>query len=102
MSTITEIESEITYSTCKEPLIRPGGRSSVRSENNIPEVTTCPFCNPRSAASVSASVFAQPDRCLRLRGPLRHSLPSELLPVWWTPGLGCFTGSESVNGTATV
>ncbi len=26
----------------------------------------------------------------------------ELLPVWWTPGLGCFTELEGSDGTAVI
>lgn len=36
------------------------------------------------------------------RRPLVRSRPGELLPVWWTPRLGCFTRLEGADGTATV
>ena len=41
------------------------------------------------------------DGCLRRR-PVRRVPNLELLPVWWTPSLGCFLKLEGADGAATV
>ncbi len=48
-------------------------------------------------------LLAEPGRLTSLTNhPYLQKIRTELLPVLWTPSLGCFMGLEGADGTATV